>query len=79
MFIGGNLVRENLRGRIDELEIYRRALTETEINDLFIAGTAGKCKPLAEAGDSRSELLWYLFLAALLVGILVVAVLFLLR
>ena len=32
-------------GRLDEIEIFRRALTETEIQGIWLAGHAGKCKP----------------------------------
>jgi hypothetical protein len=31
-------------GQIDEFEIYRRALTASEIQSIFAAGSAGKCK-----------------------------------
>lgn len=31
--------------KIDELEIFNRALTASEINDIYAAGSAGKCKP----------------------------------
>ena len=53
LFIGGNPEGDDFRGRIDELELYKRALTPSEINDLFIAGTSGKCRP-PEGGDARS-------------------------
>lgn len=33
------------RGRLDEIEIFRRALTATEILELKVAGGAGKCPP----------------------------------
>jgi hypothetical protein len=32
-------------GLVDELEIFRRALSQDEILSLFFAGSAGKCKP----------------------------------
>ena len=32
-------------GRIDEVEIFNRALSATEIQAIFDAGSAGKCKP----------------------------------
>ena len=32
-------------GLIDEVEIFDRALTQTEIQDIYNAGAAGKCKP----------------------------------
>ena len=34
-----------LEGRLDEVEIFHRALTAEEIASLFRAGSAGKCKP----------------------------------
>jgi hypothetical protein len=34
------------KGAIDELEIFNRALTRNEINAIFAAGPAGKCKPV---------------------------------
>ncbi len=33
------------RGRLDEIEIFRRALSATEIHELYVAGGAGKCPP----------------------------------
>jgi len=33
------------KGLIDEIQIYNRALTAEEIEAIFIAGSAGKCKP----------------------------------
>ena len=45
-------------GQLDELSIYRRALSATEIADIFQAGTAGKCKPIFldtfESGDTSA-------------------------
>ncbi|HVS82090.1 MAG TPA: LamG-like jellyroll fold domain-containing protein [Pyrinomonadaceae bacterium] len=32
-------------GRIDEVELFSRGLTQTEIQNIFNAGTAGKCRP----------------------------------
>lgn len=32
---------------IDELEIFNRALAQTEIHDIFSAGAAGKCRPVS--------------------------------
>ena len=34
-------------GLIDEVEIFSRALTATEIGHIVAAGSAGKCKPAA--------------------------------
>lgn len=39
-------------GEIDELELYKRALSSTEIQAIFKAGSAGKCKPTADLGDA---------------------------
>jgi len=33
-------------GLIDEVEIYNRALSQSEIQDIYNAGSAGKCKPI---------------------------------
>jgi hypothetical protein len=35
-------------GQIDELEIFNRALSASEIRAIFLAGSAGKCKPTLE-------------------------------
>ena len=32
------------KGDIDELEIFNRELSETEVTDIFMAGRIGKCK-----------------------------------
>jgi hypothetical protein len=48
-FVGGGF-----NGLIDEVEIYDRALTDTEIQAIFNAGSAGKCKntpPVATCQD----------------------------
>jgi hypothetical protein len=37
---------EHFNGLIDEVEVYGRALSATEIRAIFDAGSAGKCKPL---------------------------------
>ncbi|MGI8821098.1 MAG: LamG-like jellyroll fold domain-containing protein [Chthoniobacterales bacterium] len=42
---GDNDVQNAFFGDIDELEIFNRALTATEIQAIFNAGAAGKCKP----------------------------------
>ncbi len=43
---GGN----NFPGLIDEVSIYSRALSETEIQTIFTAGSAGKCQKAAPGG-----------------------------
>jgi hypothetical protein len=48
----GNNNRAGYVGRIDELAIYNRALSPSEIQALFNAGTAGKCKPTATVSPS---------------------------
>jgi hypothetical protein len=46
-------------GRIDEIEVYSRALTAAEIQDIYNAGSAGKCKknrpPVAQCQDVRVD------------------------
>lgn len=55
VFIGGNLsAKQGLRGRIDELEIFERALTPHEIECIFLGGPAGKCKPSDQASANSS-------------------------
>lgn len=44
-------------GAIDELSIYDRPLTATEIGAIFAAGTAGKCKPFATKSPDN-QVLW---------------------
>lgn len=66
LFIGGNPKAENLRGRVDELEIFDRVLTASEIHALFIAGTAGKCRPVPGEGEGFSPLVWLVLIAAVL-------------
>lgn len=50
------------KGLVDEVAVYNRALTAAEIQSIYLAGTAGKCKggpppvnlpPVADAGASR--------------------------
>jgi hypothetical protein len=40
----GNGGGEFLKGGLDEVEIFNRALSATEIQALYHAGSAGKCK-----------------------------------
>lgn len=44
LVIGGNRLGENLFGRIDELELFSRALSHTEILEIYNAGEMGKCR-----------------------------------
>lgn len=52
LFIGerSHQAREQFKGWIDEVEIFDRALTPSEIQEIYFAGSAGKCKcrPLAD-------------------------------
>jgi len=41
----------HFKGIIDEVEIFNRALSASEIQDIFNAGSAGKCKVPAVCGD----------------------------
>lgn len=43
--------KDFFEGLVDEVEIYNRALSAAEIQAIFNAGSAGKCKPL-ECGDT---------------------------
>src|SRR5439155_13067678 len=43
--IGGSGDSATFGGLIDEVEIFNRALTASEIQSIFNAGSAGKCKP----------------------------------
>ena len=42
----GSNVRDFFDGRIDEVELFDRALTQTEINSIFQAGSSGKVIPI---------------------------------
>ncbi|HEV7894110.1 MAG TPA: choice-of-anchor Q domain-containing protein [Pyrinomonadaceae bacterium] len=35
------------KGQIDEAEVFNRALSQAEIQSIFLAGTSGKCRPAA--------------------------------
>lgn len=45
-----------LRGDLDELEIFKRALSPAEIGLLYTAGAAGKCKEVCDGVDNDSDL-----------------------
>src|SRR5947207_83863 len=47
-----------MSGSIDELEIFSRALTQTEIQNIFNAGSLGKCKPRCTSAPS-GLVSWY--------------------
>lgn len=49
----GDSVFSRFFGQIDEVGIYRRVLDPSEISEIYAAGSAGRCKTLADAdGDS---------------------------
>lgn len=53
VFIGAaqsTFVFGHVDGIIDEVEIYNRALSSSEIQAIFAAGSAGKCKPFQFSG-----------------------------
>ncbi|MBI4010561.1 MAG: right-handed parallel beta-helix repeat-containing protein, partial [Candidatus Aenigmarchaeota archaeon] len=54
--IGGHSITpsEDFNGLIDELEIFNRALNSTEIQAIYNAGSAGKCKLNTPAGTNVS-------------------------
>ena len=41
-------------GQLDEVEIFKRALTEPEIRDIFNAGSSGKCKDCRPLPDGTA-------------------------
>jgi len=59
LFIGGHPEggTANLQGVVDEVSIYNRALSASEIQALYNAGSAGKCKPSGVQLDSRATFL----------------------
>lgn len=56
LFIGSN-VREgaHLNGLVDEVEIYNRALSGPEVQEIFNAGAAGKCKFIEAQIDIKPD------------------------
>ncbi|MGH9949215.1 MAG: LamG domain-containing protein, partial [Pyrinomonadaceae bacterium] len=58
--IGRNAVDTSLawHGGIDELSLYNRSLSESEIVAIHAAGTAGKCKPTATVAPS-GQVAWF--------------------
>jgi hypothetical protein len=57
MLIGSNGIGP-YDGKLDEVSIYNRALTQDEITAIFNAGTAGKCKPTATVAPS-GQVSWF--------------------
>jgi uncharacterized protein (TIGR03437 family) len=43
--IGGPYVGSSFNGAIDEVEVFNRALSATEVGQIYAAGSFGKCKP----------------------------------
>ena len=43
--IGGPYVGSSFNGAIDEVEVFSRALSATEVGQIYAAGSFGKCKP----------------------------------
>ncbi len=41
--VSGNVLAFFFTGSLDEIEVFRRVLSPSEIRDLYLAGTAGKC------------------------------------
>lgn len=54
LLIGGGDRDASFTGDLDELEIYRRALTDSEVQDLFDAGAGGKCKAVVDVPWDRA-------------------------
>ena len=54
---GDNDARNAFFGAVDELAIYNRVLSASEIQTIFNAGTIGKCKPLATYAP-ENQVLW---------------------
>ena len=54
---GDSDARNAFFGAVDELAIYNRVLSASEIAGIFNAGTTGKCKPLATVAP-ENQVLW---------------------
>ncbi|MCA1634493.1 MAG: DUF11 domain-containing protein, partial [Acidobacteria bacterium] len=54
---GRNVVNTSFawNGLIDELELFNRALTQAEIQSIFNASTAGKCKPSVDLSITKTD------------------------
>lgn len=46
-------------GLLDEVSIYNRALSSLEVAQIFLAGSAGKCKPLMIISEPQSQLAYW--------------------
>jgi hypothetical protein len=56
-------------GQIDEVEVFNRALSSTEIFAIYNAGSAGKCKPSVAAVPTPVLSVWSLATLAVLLGL----------
>ena len=72
LFIGGNPQGESFPGRVDELEIFKRALDASEVHDLFVTATAGKCKPLPGDQEGLPAWAWIALVAALVAALIAI-------
>ena len=52
-------IDRHLHGRIDEVELFDRALTEAEIRAIYEAGSAGKIKPPAPVDPPAGMVSWW--------------------
>ncbi len=52
-FCPATAIESFFTGQIDEVSLYNRALSASEIQAIFNAGTAGKCKPTATVAPSN--------------------------
>jgi hypothetical protein len=50
-----SIAGQHFAGQLDEIEIYNRALSESEIQAIFAAGSAGKCKNADSDGDGVGD------------------------
>ena len=55
LLIGRNPANPHVDVTIDELEIFNRALSQQEAQDIFNSGSAGKCKDTADLGDAPDK------------------------
>ena len=54
--IGGTTTKPTFNGLIDEISIYNRALSDTEIQSIYSAGAAGKCRAPFITSQPQSQL-----------------------
>lgn len=60
VFLGtsGEAFDGKLNGVLDETSIYNRALSDSEIQQIYNAGQSGKCKPIA-TNPAANQIAWY--------------------